>query len=73
MVLLDLVMPEMDGRKCLQELLKINPSVRILVASGYSANGPAGELATMGAKGYIGKPYNVRELLRMVRTVLDAE
>ena len=73
LVLLDLIMPEMDGRKCLQELLKISPSVRVLVASGYSANGPAGEVATMGAKGHVGKPYNVRELLRMVRTVLDAE
>jgi two-component system, cell cycle sensor histidine kinase and response regulator CckA len=73
LVILDLIMPEMDGSRCLQELLRINPLAKILVASGYSANGPAREAATMGARGYVSKPYNVRELLRMVRAVLDAE
>ena len=73
LVILDLIMPEMDGSKCLQELLQINPLAKVLIASGYSANGPAREAATIGAKGYVGKPYNVRELLRMVRSVLDAE
>jgi CheY-like chemotaxis protein len=71
LILLDLIMPEMDGTKCLQKLLQINPLVKVLVASGYSANGPAIEAAAIGAKGYVSKPYDMRQLLRMVRGILD--
>ena len=36
LVILDLIMPEMGGKQCLEELLKIDPAVKILIASGYS-------------------------------------
>jgi two-component system, cell cycle sensor histidine kinase and response regulator CckA len=73
LVILDLIMPEMDGKACLEELLKINPDVKILLASGYSANGPARQAIARGAKGLINKPYDIRQLLQMVREVLDAD
>ena len=73
LVILDLIMPEMDGKACLEELLKINPDVKILLASGYSANGPARQAVASGAKGLINKPYDIRQLLQMVREVLDAD
>jgi len=38
LVILDLIMPGMGGRKCLEELMRINPQVNVVVASGYSAN-----------------------------------
>ncbi|MGB6067650.1 MAG: PAS domain S-box protein [Desulfomonilaceae bacterium] len=73
LIMLDLIMPKMDGKACLEELLKVNPDVKVLLASGYSANGPARQAIASGAKGLINKPYDVRKLLRMVRAVLDAE
>ena len=73
LIMLDLIMPKMDGKACLEELLKVNPDVKVLLASGYSANGPARQAIASGAKGLINKPYDVRQLLRMVRAVLDAE
>ncbi len=73
LVILDLIMPGMDGKACLEELLRINPDVKILLASGYSANGPARQAIASGAKGLITKPYDIRQLLRMVRAVIDAE
>ncbi|MFH0823768.1 MAG: response regulator, partial [Pseudomonadota bacterium] len=73
LVLLDLMMPEMGGKQCLEELLKINPGVRVVVASGYSANGPTKEALGAGAKAFINKPYNMGQVLTVVRTVLDAE
>jgi len=73
LVVLDLIMPEMGGGRCLQELLKIDPKVRVLVASGYSANGPTKEAIEAGAKGFIDKPFDARQLLRAVRRVLDKE
>jgi PAS domain S-box-containing protein len=73
LVLLDLMMPEMGGKQCLEELLKINPGVRVVVASGYSANGPTKESVEADAKGFVSKPYDTRQLLEIVRRVLDAE
>jgi DNA-binding NarL/FixJ family response regulator len=63
-------MPGMGGRKCLQELLRFDPAARILIASGYSAQAQAGELLQAGAKGYIGKPYQLKELASRVREAM---
>jgi PAS domain S-box-containing protein len=71
LVILDLIMPEMGGTECLKELLKIDPKVRILVASGYSTDASIKDSIDMGAKGFLTKPFGARELLRAVRKVLD--
>jgi two-component system, cell cycle sensor histidine kinase and response regulator CckA len=73
LVILDLIMPEMGGTECLKELLKINPNVKVLVASGYSADASVKETIQMGAKGFVTKPFRFKELLQTVRNVLDGE
>ena len=73
MVLLDLIMPEMSGMKCLEGLLALNPSVKVVVASGYAANGSVRDAVANGAKRFINKPYAVRQVLETVRAVLDSE
>lgn len=72
LVLLDLIMPEMGGKQCLEELLKINPRVNVVIASGYSANGPAKDAPASGAKGFVNKPFQLKDLLCVVRRTLDA-
>jgi two-component system, cell cycle sensor histidine kinase and response regulator CckA len=71
LVVLDLIMPEMGGTECLTELLKIDPNVRVLIASGYSTDASVKETIQMGAKGFVTKPFGVKDLLRDVRRVLD--
>jgi DNA-binding NtrC family response regulator len=71
LVLLDLIMPEMGGKQCLEELLKINPEIKVVVASGYSVNGNIKDFVEAGAKGFVGKPYEMKELLTAVRKFLD--
>jgi two-component system cell cycle sensor histidine kinase/response regulator CckA len=71
LVILDLIMPGMGGMKCLREILKVNPQGRVLVASGYSAGGPAREAIDAGARGYLGKPYDIDKMLSVIREVLD--
>lgn len=66
-------MPEMGGKQCLDELLKINPALRILVASGYAADASTEESLASGAIGFVSKPYNMKQLLRAVRHALDIE
>ncbi len=73
LVLLDLMMPEMGGEQCLGELLNIDPKVKVLIASGFSANGPSKDALQAGAKGFVNKPYNIRQVLEAVRKVLDSE
>jgi two-component system, cell cycle sensor histidine kinase and response regulator CckA len=71
LVILDLIMPGMGGRRCLEELLRLNPQVHVLIASGYSMNGPTRAVIEAGAKGFIRKPYDIRKMLQVVRKTLD--
>jgi two-component system, cell cycle sensor histidine kinase and response regulator CckA len=71
LIILDLIMPVMDGRQCLAEILRINPNARVVIASGYSETGPVDGVIAAGAKGFIQKPYSMRQLLTTVREILD--
>jgi PAS domain S-box-containing protein len=73
LVILDLVIPGMGGKKCYEEILKINPQAKILIVSGYSINGPGKEAMEAGAKGFVGKPFDVSHLLTTVRDILDED
>ena len=72
LVILDLVMPGMDGNRCLKELLKIDPGVQVIVASGYSPERPTKEIIHARARGFISKPYNMKELLEVIRDTIDS-
>jgi signal transduction histidine kinase/DNA-binding NarL/FixJ family response regulator len=71
LVLLDLNMPGMGGRQCLKELLDLDPQASILISSGYSTTVNASDAIKCGARGYIGKPYRLTDLLTKVRRILD--
>ena len=71
LVILDLIMPGMGGSKCLEELLTIDPHTRVLIASGYSPDGPTKGALDAGAKGFVSKPYDTRQFLQLVREILD--
>ncbi len=73
MVLLDLNMPGMGGYKCLQELLRLDPSVKVVIASGYTANGHGRDALSAGARGFMGKPYQLNQLAAIIRETLDAD
>jgi two-component system, cell cycle sensor histidine kinase and response regulator CckA len=73
LIILDLIMPEMGGRQCLEGLLRLDPSVKVVIASGYSTDGPTKEALTSGAKGFVNKPYDIRQMLQVVRAILDGE
>jgi two-component system cell cycle sensor histidine kinase/response regulator CckA len=73
LVILDLGMPGMGGDKCLKELLRINPSVKVLIASGYAATQTVQSVLEAGASGFMAKPYRLEDMLKKVREVLDGE
>jgi DNA-binding NtrC family response regulator len=71
LVILDLIMPGIGGSRCLEELLRRDPNVKVLVASGYSANGHAKGQESSGARGFVSKPYDAKDILKAIRRVLD--
>lgn len=74
LVILDLNMPGMGGRACLRKLLERDLEIKILIASGCSAD--ARDLESGGRSGaaaFIGKPYLSNELLGLVRRILDQD
>ncbi len=70
LVLLDVSMPVMDGEETLDSLRRIDPSVRVVMTSGYAeGEGPLrGGLAR--AAGFLQKPYGIADLRRVLRATL---
>jgi two-component system, cell cycle sensor histidine kinase and response regulator CckA len=71
LVILDLIMPTMGGTDCLKKILRINPHVKVLIASGYSGDSSRKECFELGAEGFVAKPFRVKELLMRVRKIMD--
>jgi signal transduction histidine kinase len=71
MVILDLIMPGIGGKHCLDLILKENPSARVIIASGYSVDGSTSKELAHKSKGFITKPFELNQMLKIVRTILD--
>lgn len=71
LVVLDLNMPGQDGLKCLQQLKKSYPAVKVLVLSNYSQPELLDELKKLGAEGYLNKNSASHELKQAVVDVLS--
>ena len=69
LVLVDMMMPRLNGKNLFEKLREINPSVAAILMSGYDATDtPA---ASMGFVAFIPKPYTLQELATRVRQSLD--
>ena len=71
MVILDMIMPEMDGGETYDKLKEINPDVKVLLSSGYSINSQATDILERGCDGFIQKPFTMKNLSQKIREVLD--
>ncbi len=71
LVILDINMPEMGGPVCMKELLKLKPSLKILVASGYLIKDQLKHNIKHGNTEFITKPYRLEDLLQKIRDILD--
>lgn len=72
LVLLDMVMPGMDGEDTFRALRRLNPAARVLLCSGFAREDVCDSLIDKGAVGLVHKPYTSDTLLRAVRRVLNA-
>ena len=69
-VILDMVMPKMNGADCFYQIRKLNPEAKIFMASGFSGNAVIGTLKQDGLVGFINKPYSSIQIGQILREVL---
>ncbi len=71
LVLMDVVMPEMDGIEASKKILETDPGARILFSSGYSSRGDLSEISQTGPVLLIKKPFSPEKLLKAIRSCLN--
>ena len=69
-VLLDMIMPEMDGSRVFSVLRQIDPDVRVAICSGYAKDHKVEKLIAQGACAFIEKPFDPETLARTIRDIL---
>lgn len=72
LIILDFFLPVMDGDAVFEELKAVNPSVRVVLSSGFAEQNKIGAMLAQGLRGFIPKPYTREKLLAQVRTTLEA-
>jgi two-component system, cell cycle sensor histidine kinase and response regulator CckA len=68
-ILIDMIMPMMDGDQTIRELYKINPDNKVIVFSGTATKGSLPPLSNV--KGFLSKPYSTQDLLAIVHSVVS--
>ena len=71
LVILDMIMPDLGGSYVYNVLKKIKPDIKVLLSSGYSIDGQASEIMSRNCDGFIQKPFNMIQLSKRIRKILD--
>lgn len=70
LVILDILMPVMDGREAFERIMAINPQAKVIMSSGYARNLNMTSIVDNGLAGFIAKPFLQLELSKLVADVL---
>jgi two-component system, cell cycle sensor histidine kinase and response regulator CckA len=71
LVILDMVMPEMDGRQVYEALMAIHPAIKVILATGFAFDARAEQILANRRTGYLRKPYTRNQLADAVTTILS--
>lgn len=71
MVILDMVMPVMNGSETYSGLTSINSKIKVLLVSGYTFNSSVQGLIDKGANGFLQKPYTIAQLSGKIGDILN--
>ena len=71
LVILDIMMPGMDGIATLGEIKKLDPEVEVIMTTGHGSMGTAIQSMRKGAFDYLHKPFKIKELLAVVEKALE--
>ncbi|MCD6587275.1 MAG: PAS domain S-box protein, partial [Candidatus Fermentibacteraceae bacterium] len=71
LVVMDMVMPEMNGGDAFEEMRRIDPACKVIISSGFSKSRSIDELKKSGLSGFIQKPFRNSKLSQLVAKVLS--
>ncbi len=71
LVMLDLILPDLNGDDVFDQLLAINPHVKVLLMSGHTNDRRIGDMILKGCQGFLNKPYTLAELSAAFEDILD--
>lgn len=71
LVILDMAMPKKSGRDTYYEIKKINPAVKVLLATGYKNDDRSIEILQSGVQGFILKPFTIYDLSMTVDKIIN--
>jgi PAS domain S-box-containing protein len=69
-VILDMIMPGMNGIETYRRLKKSNPGIKVLFSSGYSMDEGTSEILNLDSNGFIQKPYKFEKLSQKLKIML---
>ncbi len=73
LVLLDMIMPKLGGHETFYKLKAIDPSVKVILSSGYVSSDQVTDLLEKGgASGFLPKPHRIKDMAVEIRRVLDS-
>jgi CheY-like chemotaxis protein len=71
LVISDMTMPAMTGVSLAKKLMQIRPQIPVIICTGYSEQIDESRAKELGIRGFLMKPFTIRELSKTVRKVLD--
>ena len=70
LVVLDMIMPEMNGRDCFEAIRKHRPDTLVIISSGFSRSEDLQDLKEQGLAGFVQKPFRATEFSRIIADAL---
>ena len=70
-VVLDLVMPDIDGEATFGEIRRLRPDLPVILTSGYDEERTAERFTAEHIAGFLRKPYEPDDLIRKVEKALE--
>ena len=70
LVILDMIMPGIDGSQAFDEMKKIDSEVKFILSSGYSRDSQANKIMSRGCDAFIQKPFRLQELSQLVESLI---
>ncbi len=71
LVLMDIMMPSLDGLSAIRTLINLNPKVSVIAMSGLATNSQVMETLGSNVKAFLSKPYTMQELLNTLHEVMN--
>ncbi|RPJ81238.1 MAG: PAS domain S-box protein [Deltaproteobacteria bacterium] len=73
LVILDIIMPDIEGGRVFSRIKEINPEAKVLLSSGCSMNNQVSTILEKGGNGFIQKPFKIKQLSSSIRDIIGCK